>query len=148
MNIFEQRNIKRLVEVELDGLHNLKPSKYPTFVKNILFTILFNKEKFKHIITKNVEIPQIEFVLTTRCTLRCQDCVNYIPLINNHIEMNLDDFKTYVNNLLNATSKIHNLILIGGEPLLVKNLNEFLEFVATKRKIKNIYCIKWDISSF
>lgn len=141
MNIFEQRNIKRLVEVELDGLHNLKPSKYPAFVKNILFTILFNKEKFKHIITKNIEIPQVEFVLTTKCTLRCQDCVNYIPLVNNHIEMNLDDFKTYVNNLLNATSKIHNLILIGGEPLLVKNLNEFLEFVATKRKIKNIYIV-------
>lgn len=38
-------------------------------------------------------------------------------------------------------SKIHNLILIGGEPLLVKNLNEFLEFVATKRKIKNIYIV-------
>jgi len=99
------------------------------------------KEKFEYFVSGRLNIPQIEFTLTTRCTLRCKHCTNYISHLekHEHSTMTFEDFKMQLDNLTGAVNKIYNLLLLGGEPLLVKELPEMLEYAAQNRKIKNIW---------
>ena len=139
-DVFKSRNLNPVTKIQINGLHNKKKNKnnYSDFKKNLIeFTT-----KFNHFCGK-IDIPQIEFAITTKCTLRCKHCCNYIPEItaDEHCITNIDDFKKQLTNLLKAVNNIHNLILIGGEPLLVKNLHEYLEFACTSRQVKNVWIV-------
>lgn len=138
ISTFERRNININLLLEKKGLHGKKPKDLNKLQLQILDFKTFIKKKLRLI-----EIPQIEFNLTTKCTLRCKHCSNFIPCINpnEHSIITIDDFKNQVDNLLKAVHKIQNLLLIGGEPLLVKNLDEYLEYAASKKKIKRVWIV-------
>ena len=140
-HMFEKRNLWRNATIELDGLHKLKPKNYPEFFRKILKDFYFLKEKFEYFVLGHVNISQIEFTLTTKCTLKCRYCINYIPRLSNAENklINFEDFKLYIDNLTKSVNKIYNLILLGGEPLLVKNLDKYLEYAAKNKKIKNVW---------
>lgn len=142
MNSFVKRNIRRNVDVIVDGVHN----------KNVHFTGLFHKvvhslffafSYARHRLFKRLEIPQIEFVLTTRCTLHCAHCANYIPLFSEstHQSYTYDEFVTDFDVLESSVDKINSVILLGGEPLLVKDLEKILEYLAARKKVRDVYVI-------
>lgn len=131
---FVRRNINHNLWIETHGLHNKKPKKM-TKLKEL--SIKINN------LLGRIDIPQIEFNLTTKCTLRCKHCSNFIPQINpdEHSTISIDEFKLELDNLLNAAHKIKNLILIGGEPLLVKNLDEYIEYAASKKQVERVWIV-------
>ena len=135
---FKRRNINHNIYVEKRGLHGKKPKN----LSQSQLKILDFKQRFK---TKFglLEIPQIEFNITTKCSLRCKHCSNFIPYIKpeEHSLISIEDFKAQVDNLLKAVYKVKNLLLIGGEPLLVKNLCEYLEYAASKKKIERVWIV-------
>ena len=131
---FEKRNIRHNIYVERFGLHGKKPRKFTTFEETLL--------KFRYKLGK-FDIPQIEFNLTTKCTLRCKHCSNFIPQLNSdeHCPILIDDFKKQLSNLLRGVSEVKNLILLGGELLLIKNLYEFVEYAASQKKVKRLWIV-------
>ncbi len=131
---FLRRNIYHNLYVEKQGLHGKKPSKLPLYKKiKIRLNSLLGK----------IDIPQIEFNITTICTLKCKHCSNFIPQIKpqEHCIISIDEFKVQIDNLLRAVNEVKNLLLIGGEPLLVKNLHEYLDYAASKKKIKRVWIV-------
>lgn len=88
-------------------------------------------------------IPQVEFTITTHCNLRCKDCTNYIPQIkhNEHRGISIERFKVQLYNLSKNVREIKNLLLIGGETLLVPNLEEYIECSAQNEKVKKVWII-------
>lgn len=86
---------------------------------------------------KQLNIPQIEFCITTKCTLRCKDCCALIPDLDTkkRSEMNFENFKKQLDNLLNAVDSIRHLVILGGEPLLNPDLPQMLEYAANQEKI-------------
>lgn len=134
----ERRLINHNIWIELNGLHGKKRQKYSKI--KLLKTQLCNKLNYY---TGKIDIPQIEFTLTTKCTLRCKHCCNFIPEIKTeeHCLISFDDFKVQVDNLLNAVNSVKNFLLIGGEPLLVKDLHKYLDYVASKKKIKRVWIV-------
>ena len=42
---------------------------------------------------------------------------------------------------MKAVFEIKNLLLIGGEPLLVRNIHEYLEYAASKKKVKRVWIV-------
>ena len=139
--MFEKRNIWRNAWIQVYGLHHLKPNNNSKKKNQRLEKKFRFKEKFNYYFLHKVSIPQIEFTLTTKCTLNCKHCTNYIPRLtkNENVNISFDEFKIYLDNLTSAVDKIHNLLLIGGEPLLVKDLDKYLEYAAENKKVKNIY---------
>ena len=138
ISTFTRRNINHNIFIDKKGLHGKK-------VKNLndfQIKLLELKTKFNHAIGR-IEIPQIEFNITTACTLKCKHCSNFIPYLkkDEQCPMNFDDFKNKLDNLLKAVHKIKNLLLIGGEPLLVKNLHEYLDYAASKKKIERVWIV-------
>ncbi|MDR2860304.1 MAG: radical SAM protein [Elusimicrobiota bacterium] len=86
------------------------------------------------------KIPYVEVAVTTRCTLKCKDCANYIPDIKDdkHYIMTFDEYKLYLDNLLANIKKVHKLVLLGGEPLLNKDLDKILKYSLEHPKIRKV----------
>ena len=131
---FERRNILHNLYVEKFGLHGKKPSKIPFYKESLI--------RINSVLGK-IDIPQIEFNITTKCSLRCKHCSNFIPQIKpeEHCLIQINEFKIQIDNLLKAVNEVKNLLLIGGEPLLVKNLHEYLDYAASQKKIKRVWIV-------
>ncbi len=86
-------------------------------------------------------IPQVEFAITTTCNLKCKNCTNYIPYLSreNQRTISFSDFRTYLENLLSNAHRLESLLLLGGEPLLHKELPQMLDFALQNPKIGSVY---------
>ena len=131
---FQRCNLNHNIYVEKNGLHGKKPRHFSAFQKRFL-RLQYALGRF--------DIPQIEFNLTTKCSLRCKHCSNFIPQIKpeEHCLISIEDFKLQLTNLTGAVNEIKNLLLIGGEPLLVKNIDEYLEYAAENKKVKRVWIV-------
>lgn len=91
-----------------------------------------------------MRLVKVDFDITTKCTLKCKYCSNLMPLFrknNKHTEMTFEDFKSDIDALLNTVSEINVIQIIGGEPLLHKDLAKMVDYAASKDKIKTIKII-------
>ncbi|MGI5922912.1 MAG: radical SAM protein [Lentisphaeria bacterium] len=95
---------------------------------------------FELFFLRRLVFPSVEYVVTTRCSLRCRDCSNYIPYIppGNHYTATLDDFKKDVSNFLCGVDGINLFGILGGEPLLNKELPAIMEYACGEKRIKHV----------
>ena len=136
-NLFIKRNLKKYVSNSLFGAYGLlRNKKY-----NLKFYLKSFITLFLFYFLKKIYIPQVEFLITTNCTLNCEECSNYIPYINqkNKFQLDYTDYKKHINNLLKNVYELNSLIIVGGEPLLHPQLFDILEYSITIKKIKKIY---------
>lgn len=86
-------------------------------------------------------LPQVEFAITTTCNLKCKNCGNYIPYLprDKQRTISFSDFQIYISNLLANADKLNALLLLGGEPLLHKELPQMLDFALQNPKIESVY---------
>lgn len=114
----------------------LKHDKFKLFYLKIFKRIL--KLRFK--ILKKPCIPNLDFQITTKCTLRCEQCsilIPYYPQENQYAET-FESFKTRLDNLLKNVDCICKLLVLGGEPFLNKELANMIEYASKKKQIKFI----------
>lgn len=139
---FKTRNLEENALLQTRG-GRLRLKRHSFLFEDEINFLYYLREKFNYILFDKVSIPQIEFALTTRCSLRCKNCINYIPYLNNDEQkvIELDEFKVYIDNLTAAVNKIEDLLLLGGEPLLLKNIDKYLEYVAKNNKIKRVWLV-------
>lgn len=103
---------------------------YNNFIKNI-FPILsvyyFNKVY--------VELNQIS--LTERCTLRCKKCAHACGYVDRQKDdMNLKKVYLTADTYFKNVGYTREFVLIGGEPLLYKELNEVVEYIGENYRDK------------
>lgn len=136
-DLFIKRNLAKYVLNKVYGVYKLfyrknKPLTYFYTTCNVLINFYFFKRIF---------IPQVEFILTTNCTLKCKNCSNYIPYIkkDKNFVLNFLDFKKYLNNLLKNVHRLNSLIIVGGEPLLNPDFDEILKYALSTKKVEKVY---------
>lgn len=137
---FELNAINRLGN-ELFKFMNFKEGKFINPLKKNQYVEQYIQEEIQNFFEKDeLNIPQIEFCLTTQCSLKCKDCCALMPQFNQkgHIKMSVDEFKTTLNQLLENVNSIRKLIILGGEPLLRSELPDLLEYAASKDKVHHI----------
>lgn len=133
--VFARRNLHRYVINKLCGIYRIIKDKPNIFLYYLnLFFVFINFALFKRIY-----IPQIEFMITSDCTLKCEDCCNYIPYMSERINLSAVNFEYYINNLLLQVYKLNSLIFSGGEPLLNEDLEQILQVAFRIKKIEKIY---------
>ncbi len=92
-------------------------------------------------------LPQIGFSLTTRCTLRCRDCIALSPLFDEarpsfiHIDQNAAAYRSELARIADGVDGVKRLFLHGGEPLLNKDLPDIVQASAECEKIELVELI-------
>lgn len=84
-------------------------------------------------------LPSIQFAITTRCTLRCRDCSVMMPRFSAggepHCEMSFARFRQNLDSLLAAVDQVRSLLILGGEPLLNRELADMVDYAASQDKV-------------
>lgn len=86
-----------------------------------------------------VDIPYIELVLTTKCTLRCESCNNLMQYFDskNQYTCTYEGIKQSLDKFFAAIDSIHSVRIIGGEPLLFKDLDKVITYLGRERKVRS-----------
>lgn len=90
-----------------------------------------------------VDVPQIEIVLTTKCSLRCESCANLMQYFSNDKQFSTDfaHIKANLDTLLQQVDSIRLFNILGGEPLLFKELPQLIDYLTKEPKIKAVELI-------
>ncbi len=91
--------------------------------------------KLKAALRNQLEIAHIEMPITTRCTLRCQDCGNLIPFYRQPADFDADQLIRDVDDFLYHVDRVHRFIVLGGETFLHRELPRVLSHLIQQRKI-------------
>lgn len=106
---------------------------YAAFLKKFFLKSYFTKR----VLQGKVDIPYLELVLTTKCTMRCESCNNLMQYFspNNQYTSTLEGLKTSLETLFEKVDSIQRLRIIGGEPLLFKELPQLINYIENSKKI-------------
>ena len=77
---------------------------------------------------KQNAIGFLDFPITTRCSLNCRDCMQFIPYQAKH-DVSLVTLEKELELLFKKVSFVGEISIIGGEPFLHKHLLELLEHI-------------------
>ena len=84
-----------------------------------------------------------QICVTERCTLKCKKCAHgcyNVPITK--VDMSIENVKKSADIFFSKVDYIHEFVLIGGEPLLYKDLTEAVEYIGSKYRNKmNLFSI-------
>lgn len=72
-------------------------------------------------------LPYIEYHIADHCNLNCKGCVHFSPLVQREKMADFDGVKSDLFQLKKLVSHIYQIRILGGEPLLNKELPRYLE---------------------
>ncbi|MCL2299264.1 MAG: radical SAM protein [Firmicutes bacterium] len=85
-----------------------------------------------------LRLPLVGTNVTTRCTLRCKDCANLIPLFPCPQHIPAEEIITDFEHLLAAVDFIKEVSLIGGEPMMHPDLCGILQYFFEQPKVGRV----------
>ncbi len=133
-----EENAKKRLGTEMTSFLLFKKGKFINPMKKNEILKKYIEEEIENFYEKKlINIPQIEFCVTTKCTLKCKDCCALMPKFNhhNHINMSFEDFKLYLDNLLKNVETIRNFVLLGGETLINPELPKMIDYACKQEKV-------------
>lgn len=85
-----------------------------------------------------VDIPYFEVVLTTRCTMRCEHCGNLMQYFSpkNQYTCSADEILETLNTIFEVVDSVGYVQILGGEPLLFKDIVKVVERLDTEPKLR------------
>lgn len=96
----------------------------------------------RFLLTRKPAMPQIEYVVSTHCNLRCKHCNTFVPYFSSkqHVSMvSFEQFKQDVDILLASVDYILHFGFVGGELLLCKDLPKMLDYAKSQNQIRNVF---------
>ena len=89
-------------------------------LKTLAEQLVFSINAYKSVSSTNIELNSVDLVVTERCTLKCKDCSNLMQYYTKPETLEEASITEEVDILLSLVDKIHEIRVIGGEPLLNK----------------------------
>lgn len=132
-------NLKQIRQ-RLDDWYHQKAISAPVKLLMLPYCVLYDYLE-KHTRILPIVIEKVNLILTPRCTLRCRKCCNLMPYHRKPVDFTFDEIVQDISSFLALTKKIKCLQLIGGEPLLFKDLPKLLKILTQESKIKRILLV-------
>ncbi len=76
-----------------------------------------------------LKVKSLDVVLTERCSLKCVDCSNLMQYYQKPIGAEVDVLDESLKNFFETVDYVSELRLIGGEPLVSKNVERILDTI-------------------
>lgn len=86
-----------------------------------------------------VDMPYFELVLTTRCSLRCESCNNLMQYFDskNAYTYSFEGISATLDAIFAVVDSIGSVRIIGGEPLLFKDIAKVVRKLENEPKVKS-----------
>ena len=98
--------------------------------------LLLTNDRTKN--TKKLNIKSLDVVLTEKCSLKCVDCSNLMQYYENPINAEHDSLLLYLRQFFSTIDYVHELRLIGGEPLMYRKIDEIIRTLLGYKKFGKI----------
>lgn len=100
--------------------------------------LLLRARIYMRFLLGRVDMPYFELVLTTRCSLRCESCNNLMQYFasKSAYTCTLEGITRAVRELMEHVDSVSWVRIIGGEPLLFKEIDKVVELLEGMKKIK------------
>ncbi|MGN0710616.1 MAG: radical SAM protein [Anaerovoracaceae bacterium] len=117
-------------EIE-EHLKKLNYIKYENYLYTNEFTTLYEMYAEDKLVCWHVNVP-----ITDKCTLRCKDCSVFIPYIENPQHRDILEIQQDIDSLFHIVDEVPELHLLGGEPVLHKELPELIVYIGERYRDK------------
>ena len=143
-NISNRKFLRKLCESkEITSIYNveniLRGSSWPSFYGD--FDLEWSLDRAQEVIdlyfydidseseTQLLKAKSLDVVLTERCSLKCVDCSNLMQYYDKPIGAEVEVLVQTLRNFLETVDYVSELRLIGGEPLVSKNVERVLDTI-------------------
>ena len=86
----------------------------------------------------SLKVKNIDLVLTEKCSLKCKDCSNLMQFYAKPVDEDYDLLIPSINNFMNTVDYVHEIRLIGGEPLLYKKIDHVINHLLSLKNFGKI----------
>lgn len=104
----------------------------------LLFLPVSFVSNLKHLKKSKNIIASMNLVVTTKCTLRCKDCLHLIPYHKCPKDVPYEEIEKNVQKLLKMVDIIGTITILGGEPFIYKDIDQILKLLISEKKVKKI----------
>lgn len=87
---------------------------------------------------EDLNFPRVQFVVTSACTLRCKDCTSLMQYYEKPANSDIDFYKAGFDRLIDCVNNIFDLRILGGEPLINRDMYKIIKWYHDSDKIKII----------
>ncbi|MCL2187603.1 MAG: 4Fe-4S cluster-binding domain-containing protein [Defluviitaleaceae bacterium] len=75
----------------------------------------------------DLTLTKLEFIVTQRCTLKCKDCCALVQYYENPVDVETASVIQSIDRAFELIDNVRIVNIIGGEPLMVKNLSQIID---------------------
>lgn len=86
-------------------------------------------------------IPYVEVCISPQCTLNCRDCANFMQFYHKPKPMDLETVCSWINAFTEAVDHVLTFRVMGGEPLMQKQLPELMRRLLANKKLQHIQIV-------
>jgi organic radical activating enzyme len=80
----------------------------------------------------------LDIVISTRCSLKCQDCSNLMQYYKNPTNITFEEVKQNIDILMSKIEHIYEVRVIGGEPFMNNEAYEIINFFINHSAISKV----------
>lgn len=96
------------------------------------------EDKLKELENGKFIIPNIGILLTSKCSLNCDQCLGLMPYLTNHADVTYEEFKENLELMLSGVDSCVHLGITGGEVLLHPRLADIINLCLSQEKIEEV----------
>jgi len=83
-------------------------------------------------------LRSVDVMVTERCSLRCKDCSNLMQYYQKPRNFELDELYAGLDAMLAAIDEINDCRVIGGEPLMHREVHQVVSHLTANPKVKRV----------
>lgn len=116
-------------------LDSIMPESYAHYEP---LTLYLRAKFYTRFLLGKLDMPYFELVLTTRCSLRCESCNNLMQYFDSKTAYtcSLEGITRALQELIKHVDSISWVRIIGGEPLLFKDIDKVVTLLDSMPKVK------------
>lgn len=141
MNIYEKNvykcatiALRRKAPKESNGM----PVPYYDYRDNIIDILAKAYSQYQKKIGHRLKFRYLEMPITTRCTLKCKECCNFIQYYKTPYDITYKTICEQIDKITSMSDVIEKLRILGGEPLLHNDLPMIIKKCVESSKIHQV----------